>query len=178
MGNMNKYLIYILLLITVGCSHFNPYRDKSGLSKDELIVNEIIAKTARHLKKEKGLQPCGTGAQMMDEVKMLALSFDYNKPLEIEEGRKLIVYAVETFVSMINSDERIHPYLYNYPFEPKNVEVAIFIKNPDRSSIEPEKLCLISVIKGILEYDVHDAKTSHLKTIYEETFVEAQKKMN
>lgn len=117
------------------------------------------------------------GIAAQNEVKMLMLAFTYNKPIEIEEGRKLIVHAVETFVSMINNDERIHPYLYNYPFESKNVQIEIYIKNPDYSSVEPEKICILSAAEGNVEYEVRDSTTLRLKTIHEETFSEAQKKV-
>lgn len=114
---------------------------------------------------------------MMDQVKMLALTFICNRPLEVEEGRKLLVTAVETFVSVINRDDKIRPYLNNYPFEPQNVEIRIIVKKTDFSSVNPEKLCLLSVINGNCEYDAHDSKTKLLKTIYEETFFEAKKKL-
>lgn len=173
MENMNKYLAY-LLIILFGCSEFT--HSSYVPSEKQKIVNEIRKKVAVELMQKTGLQPFGTGGQMMDQVKMLALAFQYNKPLEIEEGRTLLVNAVETFVSRINSDERIRPYLNNYPFEPKNVEIMIVIRNPDFSSVEPEKICLLVARRGDCQYETNDSKTDLLKTIYKETFFEAQQK--
>jgi hypothetical protein len=178
MESMNKYLAFILLLFLFGCSEVNRFRDEHKLSKKESIADEILANTAARLKKERELQPCGSGGQMMNQVKMLELAFVYNKPVDIEEGRKLLVYAVETFVSMINKDERIHPYLNNYPFESENVEIKIVITNPNNSSIEPGKICLLTSKRGNFRYITDDSKSELLKTIYEETFFEAQKKVN
>ena len=169
---MSKYLAYVLLLFLVACSGTN-YQP----SEKSRIVNEIRAKTARRLKIELGLEPAGFGGQMMDEVKMLALAFDYNKPIEMEEGRKLLVEAVHTFVSMVNDNKDIRPYLYNYPFEPKNVRVAIYLNNPDRSPIEPDKLCVLISNQGRVRYEVEDSKTTLLEIIYEETFAEAERKV-
>jgi hypothetical protein len=174
---MNKFFTFILSLVLFGCSSINMSINQSNLSEKERVADEILANTAARLKKEKELNPFGSGGRMMDEVKMLMLAFTYNKPIELEEGRELIVYAVETFVSMINNDERIHPYLYNYPFEPKNVKVEIYIKNPNCSSIEPEKLCVLIAREGVIKYEVQDFTTSRLKTIYEESFIQAQKKV-
>ncbi len=169
---MNKYLAYFFLFILVGCSDFT--RPSYVPSEKQKVVNELRRRVATELMVKTGLQPCGTGGQMMDQVKMLALAFAYNKPLEIEEGRKLLVNAVETFVLAINSDERIRPYLNNYPFKPENVEIVIVINNSDKSSVEPEKICLLVARRGICKYEVHDSKTELLKTIYQETFFEAQ----
>lgn len=174
---MNKYLLYILLLILFGCSRFDQLGNTSRLSDDELIVDELLAKTASYLKKEKGLEPMGSGGRMLQKIKMLELAFIYKQPLDIEDGRKLLVETVETFVDIINNDKRIHPYLNNYPFEPKNVEIRILIQKQDLSLLEPGKLCLLTAINGGCRYDVNDITTDQLKTIYEETFVEAQKKL-
>jgi hypothetical protein len=170
---MNKYFIYFLLFILFGCSEFNRL---SYVSEKEKIADKIIEKTAKELLVKKGLRPCGSGGQMMDQVEMLALAFTYNKPIEIEEGRKLLVTAIETFVSTINSDEKIRPYLSHYPFEAKNVDIVIVIRNQDFSSVPPETLCLLSARNGSCRYNVNDAKTDLLKTIYRETFLEAKDK--
>jgi hypothetical protein len=174
---MTKYLSYLIILFLFGCSESSSRNNRYKSSNKEIISDEIMKNVAACLKKENGLQPCGTGGQMMDQVKMLALAFTYNKPLEIEEGRKLLIHAVETFISMINNDERIRPYLSDHPFEPKNIEIMIAIKNLDHSSVPPEKICLLTAKRGILEYDVHDSKTSLMKTIYKESFFEAKQKI-
>jgi hypothetical protein len=174
---MNKFLIILSFLILLGCSSEIKFQESQKISQKQKIVNQIRFKAAKFIEKEKGLKPCGTGAQMMYEVKMLALAFVYNQPIDIQQGRELLVYTVETFVAMINQDERIHPYLYNYPFEPKNVEIRIFINNPDNSWVDPGKLCIVSTIDGCCEYEIRDSKTGRLETIFKETFAEAKEKL-
>ena len=174
---MNKFLFVICFLILLGCSSEIKFKESQKISQKQRIVNQIRSRSAKFIEKEKGLKPCGTGAQMMYEVKMLALAFVYNKPIDIEEGRELAVYAAETFVSLINKDERIHPYLYNYPFEPKNIEIEIYIKNPNYSSVDRGKLCLVSVANGYCQYEIRDDLTGRLKTMLKETFVEAKEKI-
>ena len=114
---------------------------------------------------------------MMHEIKMLALSFDYNQEISLEQGRELLIAAVNEFVSTVNSTERIHSYLYNYPFEPKNVEIRIFLHNPDRSNLPMGKICVVSAIDGILAYKIEDPSTPLFKTIHRETFDEALQKL-
>ena len=174
---MNKIFFLIFSLILCGCSQTNHLANKNETLNDERIVDQIIARTANLIEKEKGLKPCGSGGQMMNEVKMLALAFVYNQPIDIDQGRELLVYTVETFVAMINEDERIHSYLYNYPFRPKNVEIRIFINNPDNSSIEAGKLCIVSAIDDYCAYKIRNTKTGRLETIYKETFQEAKAKI-
>ena len=113
----------------------------------------------------------------MHEVHMLALSFEYPHLINVCEGRELLIAAVETLLSTVNTNEKIRPYLIRYPFQPKNIEIRIFLRNPDRSEIAPGNLCIVSALGGTLEYDIHDPTTAHLVTAYEETYQEALDKL-
>lgn len=172
MVSMNKvFAIFVLIFLIYGCEkktniHYFP-------SEKQKLVNKIRKDSAVQLKNELGLIPCGAGGQMMDQIKMLALSFDYREPIDIETGRELLIAAVEKFAAEINSNEAIRPYLGNYPFGPKNIEIRIFIKDRNGQEVGPEKICVISALKGVLEYEIHDTKTKRLTTLYEETFEEA-----
>ena len=155
-----KFLLIIFFFFS-SCSSQNGYPG----NERQKLVNEVRKKTAIQLHRQFNLHPCGTGAQMMHEIKMLALSFNYNQEISLEQGRELLIAAVNEFVSTVNSTERIHPYLYNYPFEPRNVEVRIFLHNADRSDLPMGKICVISAINGILEYEIEDPSTPLFKTI-------------
>jgi len=156
-------IILLLLLFVFSCHQ--P-------STKQQLVNEIRNKVATQLKNEKKLFPIGTGGQMMDQIEMLALSFDYYGEIGIEEGRELLLGAINEFVATVNADERIQPYLKKFPFEPKNIEIRIFLRNST-----PGKLCVLSAIDDVLEYDIRDPKTDRLKSVYDETFQEATRKM-
>jgi hypothetical protein len=86
------------------------------ISEKEKIADADLAKTAKELSEKYGLIPSGTGSQMMDEIKMLYLAFDYRNRLEIPEARTIILGCVKEFMNTINKDEKIRPYLFKYPF--------------------------------------------------------------
>jgi|SRR3989344_111403 len=174
---MNRSLLLIVMICMFGCSE-NRSSITYELSIKEQLADEILKKVATQVKQEKGLDPCGTGGQMMDQIKMLALSFDYRKPIDIEKGRELLITAVNEFVAAVNADERIRPYLNNYPFEPKNVEIRIFLQNPDGSNVAPGKLSVISALEGVLKYKMDDPETKLFKIVHTETFEEAVLKIN
>jgi hypothetical protein len=108
---------------------------------------------------------------------MLALAFDCRFEVDIDSGRDLLVTAVEKFISAVNSDARIHPYLANHPFEPKNIEIRIFIQKSDGSLPEENKLGIVSAIDGILKYKTVSPDGIAITTIYEESYEEALKKL-
>ena len=82
------------------------------------------------------------------------------------------------FVSVVNTDESIRPYLVNYPFEPKNVEILIFLQNSDGSQIIPGKLTCMRAGEGVLTYNIEDLETQRLVTIHKETYEEALLKIS
>lgn len=167
---MRVFLFVVMCVFLSGCRQNN---NTYILSEKEMLSDEIIRKVAIKIKKEKNLHPCGTGGQMMDQIKMLYLGFNYYYDITIDEGRELLVYAVNEFVSEVNADERIRPYLNNYPFEPKNVQIGIFLFTQDGSLPALGKLIVITAQEGKLQYEIDDPETKLFKTVHSETFEEA-----
>lgn len=168
-----RIVLYLILMALMSGCDVTEFKVDYESSPKLKLVNEIRSKVAAKLNKDFGLIPCGTGAQMMHQIEMLALCFDYRNLVDVQKGRQLVVTALNAFLSAINEDERIRPYLSNYPFEPKNIQIYIYLKNPDGKSVALGNFCVISSIEGLLEFDVRDRSTNRLKTIYKETFEEA-----
>lgn len=172
---MNK-IFYILSVAVLACGCQQTTQNYYP-SEKECLCNDITKKVAIELKNELDLLPFGSGGRAREQIKMLAISFLYRHPLEIEEGRELLITAVEKFAAKINANEAIRPYLNNYPFGPKNIEIRIFIQAPNGKDFGSEKLCLIKAQEGFLKYEIHSGEYN-LKTVYEETFEEALHKLN
>jgi len=171
-----RFILFLLsIFIFVGCSQSNPIR-KNDIDSDVELVREARIKVARKLKQEKNLRLSGVGSQMMDKIKMIALSFNYFGPVDEGKARELLLSATNELIFVVNEDERIRPYLHDYPFGPKNVEIRIFLKNIDGSKVSSDKLSVISVLDGILDYEVDDPKNAFFTSILEETYEEAMKK--
>ena len=112
---------------------------------------------------------------MMDDVKMMMMSFEYRKAVDIETVRNLLVESVEAYLSDINENTEIRPYLHNYPFTAKNVEIEIVFRNPDRSKVAPQEINIASATEGRMKYYVDDPERHTLKAIHKETYEEALK---
>ena len=150
----------------------NPYAPTK-----QSMANEVTNQAFIQLKMEKNLFPFGTGSGMMDEIWMLALAFQYFNLVEIDQARELLMSAGTVFINIINSKEQIRPFLKNYPFTPKNVEIQIFIKKPNGSRPDSGQLNVVTMKEGILRYKVRDPDNDLLKIVYEETYEEAAEKL-
>lgn len=171
--------IVLILLVMAYFSSCNPSR-KANPSPSEkvLLARQVRKKALAQLKREKELYPCGVGGGMMDQIKMLALSFDYYKLVDIEQARELLVYSTTLFLNIINENMEIRPYLEHYPFNPENIEIRIYLQNSDGSEPNSGKLTIVKMMNGTLEYVIRNPETNRLTTLYEETFDVASKKLS
>ncbi|MEX0962283.1 MAG: hypothetical protein WDZ28_05460 [Simkaniaceae bacterium] len=144
---LNFSLVLLMISLAFGCNSMT-YK----LSDDEKIVNQITQETAKKLKEKKKLVLIGTGGQMMYKIEMLAMSFNYYQEVDLNSARDLIVYTINEYLTDINNNQDVRPYLHEYPFTSKNIEIRIFIYGPDRRELPPEKIGYISSRKGILRY--------------------------
>src|SRR5690349_17251203 len=161
----NLSLILLILSLAFGCNSMT-YK----LSDDEKIANQITQETAKKLKEKKNLILIGTGGQMMHEIEMLAMSFNYYHEVNLEQARELLICAINEYLSDINNNQDVRPYLHEYPFTSKNVEIRIFIYGPDRRKLSPDKIGYILSIDGVLEYYTR-ADDDH--PVCKETYAEA-----
>jgi hypothetical protein len=151
-----------------GCTSCNSSPDY------EKIADKITEKTAKKLKEQKNLCLVGTGGQMMDDIQMMAMSFNYYQEVDLQTARKLIVSALEEYLAAINNSQEIKPYLHQNPFTDKNIEIRIWIYNPDRSELPLEKIYCITSINGVLKYYI---RANPYQAIREESYEEVLKEV-
>ena len=177
---LNKIVrcIFICLAIaSAGCDSLDIKQEKESPPGKVRLAQEVRCRTAYKLMKEHGLIPCGSGGGAIDQIEMLALSFDYRKPLSIEEGRRLVLIAVHALVDAVNADERIRPYLIEYPFSPKRIEIAIFVQDAKGHSLKNSEADIFGCYYGTCRYKQMNAKQTDLIVLLQETVEEAESKM-
>ncbi|MCB1082250.1 MAG: hypothetical protein KDK63_03800 [Chlamydiia bacterium] len=162
--------IVIILATVFGCSPLG-YQ----VPKHEKLADRITDTVGKTLKKEKGLSLIGTGGQMMDDIKKMSMSFQYFQVVSIEKARELVVYATTEYLSAINSNHEIRPYLNVYPFTLKNVELVVFFVTPDGYNVPKNEISIVAMEKGNVVFYVNDPTDDRLKVIQTETYDEALK---
>ena len=58
-------------------------------------------------------------------INNLGILFQVKRKLSIEQAREILVDCVQEFLTEINSNEEIRPYLENFPFTSKNIHIAL-----------------------------------------------------
>ena len=162
----NFGMILTTLFFLFGCSSSShqPSLDY------EKIADAITANTAKKLEEQKKLYLIGTGGGMMHDIRMMAMGFQFFHEVDLKEARELVVYAVREYLSDINNNEEVRPYLRNYPFTAKNVEIRIWIYNPDRSELPLDKIYCITALNDLINYYT---RSNPRIAIYEESYEQA-----
>jgi hypothetical protein len=169
------FLSLFLMVFIYSCG--SPSADSTYLPDKQSLAIEVRNQTFAQLKVEKELIPCGTGSGMMDQIRMLAMSFNYYKEIDMLQARQLLIDAGTVFLKNINANEQIRPFLQNYPFKPENIQIRIFLYNPNGKEPDFGKLTVISLIDGELRYKIDNPETNSFRVIYRETFDQAQAKL-
>jgi len=180
-----KIYLFLLLFITFFSCKKNVtqkiyQQNPEWVLADEIYDNEIGKKVFFQLRKEKKLQVCESGWDLRSKKKIQVMhcGFFYYEDLNIDQARELLLSAGILYLTTINENERIRNFLETYPFKLENIEIRIFLYDSNRSIPSPEKLQVISMIDGILEYENRSSDTKFLTTICQETYEEAMAKIN
>ena len=140
------------------------------------IAHKITQETGKQIEKEKGLVLAGTGGGMMDDIQMMAMGFDLYHEVSLKEARELVVYATEKYLENINAKKEIRAHLHNSPFTAKNIEIRIWISNPDRSNLPFNSIKYISGLEGRISY--YSKVSGKPKLLLRETYEEALEIVN
>lgn len=115
-------------------------------------------------------------------VDSVALSFNINRPLTVEEARPIIIGAAELYSKAINANKTIRPFLLEYPFPITRIELNFFYQG-EKSDSDNKHLQVFSIdsdrnnTKAIITYQIRDEKDK-LKTVLEETYNEAKERLH
>lgn len=151
---MTKYFTIFLFYLLNSCS--NSANNQYIPERYELIVDEIQHKVAKKLSKEFHMTPVGEGGSFYDCVRELFLAFDIRGPLTKAQLRNILVSSVEEYLSAVNNNEELRPYLIVYPFTLHEIEITLCVSGKWGSAICDPDIGVASVRKGKLVYRTTD----------------------
>ena len=174
--------LFIFSLFVWGCGHSEEESiDYDQMAKTimekhkgpigyEEMSNALTTVAGRKLKKEKNLCPFGFGGQ---GNKVLRLCFCYYQMVNMKEARELLVYAVNEFLEIVNNNQDVKPYLHNWPFTEKNIDIVIYFYLPSGYSVPPKELTIVSSNEGRIKF-YNRGPDGRLFVFHRETFDEAE----
>ncbi len=163
---MFKYIFIFLISLPV-TTFANFY--------DDLTSDKSIA--AKEIEKKYQVKCIGSGGGAMYGVKFIALSFEIKRPLSIEQAREMMVGSVAIVQDVINSDKNIRPFLEEYPFTSRDIELSFSIHHPEAKELSFFKSSKTIDGEAIIKYSKFD-KNDQLIAITQEKFSIAKELIN
>ena len=121
MGKHVNFYIIILFTLLSGFKVEATYKQPDHVK----AAKELTYVFARQVEKEFNVSCIGTGGGMPHDVEVIAVDFMSYEVGTVEKAREFIVKTTEKFLTMINENEKIRPFLREYPFKANRAEVSI-----------------------------------------------------
>lgn len=171
---MNHALLSIMLILSLGCSK-NITSKRPQSSEKQQAANRIRNEVALKIRNKFGLFPIGSGGQTMHKIEMLMLAFECRRSLTEGEAREILVKSVEEFVSALNNDEQVRPYLAEFPSTEKNIEIVIYIQDVRGGQVSTtQEFDIASCEQGYIKFMASNSEKYKLITLRQESFEEAK----
>jgi hypothetical protein len=157
--------IFILYFLLGGCDR---------RSEDEKIAHRLMVRVLKKLYDKYHLEYIGS-SEAGTEIgyTKIGMSFRIFRVLNKEEGRKMLVDATEMLLNEINSDPKLQPFLLNHPFTPNNVEMTIYVFQPDGNPVYKPDILIFSARKGKVTYDTKNPEKKYDYNVEEESYQDA-----
>jgi len=115
-------------------------------------LDHVVRRHAEQLKKITRLHWYGAKGINDRHVNNISIAYECYHALTVEQVRKLFVYTVETLLKAINSMGEDHPQLAHYPFNYRDLQVAIRFDNFFGQHVDRQYVKMMRMKKGIVEY--------------------------
>ncbi|CDZ81073.1 hypothetical protein BN1013_01601 [Candidatus Rubidus massiliensis] len=161
------YNIFFILLFPL-CLFGWLFNDEDA---DLKAFENVLYQSAKFLEKKYNVSAMGSGGSIPEGIiKKFTLSFQMKGILTKEECRKLLIAMGADFLQLINNNKEVRPYLYKYPFEAKDININLFIRDEKGNYVEHPNINVADLFLGNLSYETqhYDQVKDSLKTISKE----------
>jgi hypothetical protein len=156
----------LFLFVLCGCK---------SIPRHCLEADRISTIHINQVRKSDNLEVMGTGGRLMNDVQGITLVYTVNRIAKLQDARNLYVKTTSSLIDLINNDEKIRPYMHEYPFNIDNVEVGIvFTGNGD---IPAENYVSMVTVNHHTVFYFYWNGNSH-KPLYNEPWEEAVRLVN
>lgn len=165
MGYRMRILFLIIFLSITAFCNASP--------KHVQEAERIIRIYTKQMKKDRALYAIGTGGAMMYDVQEITLHFVSYAKLDVAQAREVFVDCCEGLITTVNADEKIRPFLRDYPFTIKNADIMISFQKKSGGHVDSEYVAFVCCSKNFIHYAYHDNDKDMLTRITKEPYEEA-----
>lgn len=123
-------------------------------SKEAEIMYDFIHRTAKPLEKKYNMRLVATGGGAIGGINLISFDFyRHDAPFDEMKARTFIIRCLHDILEAGNKDEKLRPFLRDYPLTPKNIDVVVY--NHD------SKTALIDIYPDISVFSAREGRISY-----------------
>ncbi|CDZ80232.1 hypothetical protein BN1013_00739 [Candidatus Rubidus massiliensis] len=128
-------MISILKILLIPICFFGWFKDSRSI--EEKNFDRVMKEGISYIEKKYKLETMGIGGGIPKGlVENFNISFQHKGILDIDELRALILNIAKDFLAIVNSDEKIRPFLAKYPFTDEGLSLRIFVHDKNGYELE------------------------------------------
>ncbi|MDP1880218.1 MAG: hypothetical protein Q8K60_04690 [Parachlamydiaceae bacterium] len=170
---MIKNFIYLniglFIILWVSSCNFNSMNS-------EMVFNKVVSETTKTLEKKYKMSAVGIGgSEVRNKIASVSISFSrYQGPITKENGRKMIIYCLEAYISAVNENEQLKPYLNNFTFTHENFDIVIINYQENGQRLKDPDIKVFANYANKIHFKTEDPLDSYnYKTNESEPYLEA-----
>ncbi len=135
---MNSYIRAIVrtFLFFLGMNTYELYSDqyKYVKSEREIYADKVSYEFIDEVRKEYSLSLEGYGGSMPEKIESIEIMFESKNKATINDARWLLISLKEKFANKINNNQKIRPFLAEYPFSLARAKICISFQEGNESN--------------------------------------------
>lgn len=156
------------ILLTYSCSLLEGNKDYvRKINRAQRAANASL--------KQQGYKRCATGGSCYGDLRLYAEDYDayHDQFATIDEARLFIVEKAEAYMKVVNEDKEVRPYLHNYPFTARNLQLSFYFRDKNYKLISESYISSVRVNTGRVFYERRNPGEDWGRTIHTESYEQA-----
>jgi hypothetical protein len=168
------FILSILILLQISCNRSDSVNPKIVIPVYYDMANQLNSEIIKGLSKRFNMNAVGITAGLADHVNVLGAMFQIRGPLSKDELRQILVDCVQEYLQQLNSNEKIRPFLKNYPFLAEDINISILVVDKKGLCVKHPAFCIVANSGKTVWFATNEPGGAY-KYEEEETFEESLK---
>jgi len=128
----------------------------------ETFSNQITRLLVEEVEAELGYKCEMSGGSMPRDIESISVGFAIDERASVDRAREIEVEITERFLRIINSHEKIRPFLREYPFPASRAKVELsFYDSRKQKRQHGDCVCLVYQVRGNIFYESSPAQEKY-----------------
>lgn len=170
-------ILFFLSFFLVSCEGLDIHYPKNFKLERRLQTEKVKNRALRKIReKYPVLKLAVIGGGGVTNFHNITFYFDCKELKSVSEARKMLVDVCEITLGEVNANKKLRPYLSNYPFKARNLDIAIFFAGQYGEG----KLYCVNQINDRVDFESKNytkVSVTHSWVFLTESYDEAKKKV-